>query len=114
MNTRIDRRQLAIDLCTRSTCFVKMASVISDQIGIFAWGWNAMGPYGLGTHAEDHAISRANRKRLHGSTITVAGFRRGRYVLSRPCVRCYPLIVRMKIKTIEYIHPNGVWSVIKL
>jgi hypothetical protein len=118
MNTRIDRRQLAIDLCTRSTCRTKMAAVCSDRYGIFSWGWNSAGPSGLGTHAEEHAVQRANRRRLQGCTVTVAGFRsetRSRFVLSCPCSeRCWPLLKRVGVKTIEFIHPDGHWTFYRL
>jgi len=116
MNTRIDRRQLAIDLCARSSCRTKMAAVCSDKNGIFSWGWNSMGPSGFGTHAEENAILRSNRKRLIGCTVSVAGYRNPlRYVLSCPChERCWPLLKRVGVKTIEFVHPDGHWTFYRL
>lgn len=114
MNTRVDRRQLAIDLCSRSSCHTRMAAVISDSYGIFSWGWNSMGPTGLGTHAEEHAVSRANQRRLRGSVVTVAGYRIGaqpRFVFACPCKeRCWPLLKRVGIKTVEFMHPDQCWT----
>jgi len=120
MNTRVSRRELALDLCLRSACHIKMATVCSDARGIFAWGWNSSGRGGLGQHAEEHAIGRANRNRLHGCVVTVAGFRyrsKGQisYVLSCPCKeRCWPLLKRVGVKTIEFLHPDGHWTFYRL
>lgn len=103
-------KDLAIDLLRRSECNVQMAAVLSDKVGIFAWGYNNSGPRGDGCHAEAHALTRANRKRLHGATITVAGVRRGRgRVLSAPCEECAQLIAAAGLKTIEYHDKDGVW-----
>lgn len=113
MNTRLGRRDLAINLCARSTCHTKMAAVISDHHGIFSWGWNHMGSNGLGLHAEEFAIERANPRRLRGSIITVAGYRRrGSLIISRPCdERCLPLIRRCGIKRIELIDNDKEWHI---
>jgi pyrimidine deaminase RibD-like protein len=95
-----------------------MAAIFSDDMGIFAWGWNHSGS-GYGTHAEEHAISRANRKRLKGCVASVAGLRHRPtgtvYVFSSPCrERCWPLLERVGVKTIEFLNLNGTWTVRKL
>jgi len=76
-------RQLALDLLARSDGKVQMSAVLSDKHGrVLAWGGMA------GTrHAEEHALSRANPRRVAGSTVTVAG-RRAKsrnLVHARPC-----------------------------
>jgi hypothetical protein len=131
MNTRISRRELAIDLCSRSACYIKMAAVCSDSSGIFAWGWNSSGRDGYGQHAEEHAISRANRKRLKDCVVTIAGLRHRKggvsgitheryhgyvsYVFACPCKdRCWPLLQAVGVKTIEFIHPDGHWTFYRL
>ena len=86
-----DPRKLVIDLLPRSICLVKVAAVIADRKGrILSWGWNSVGATGLGEHAEAAAIRRANRKRLEGATIYVAGeWRdRGKVVTAKPCWNC--------------------------
>ena len=102
---------LAIDLLDRSICRVEVSAVLSDASGIYSWGWNFQGLDGLGCHAEIHAIMRANRKRLNGSTITIAGRRRksGNAVCSLPCMECMSAIVRNHIHRIEYRDKNGDW-----
>lgn len=105
-----------IDLLNRSSCKVKVAAVLSDKRGIFAWGWNSSGQDGNGMHAEEHAFYRANRKRLHGATLTVASIRvgRGAFICSRPCAtRCMKLANKFKIGHIEYITHGGSWQVIE-
>jgi len=59
VNTRKTARELALDLCERSTCRFRMAAVLGDTHSIFTWGWNhmlrdAVG-VGIGMHAEHHA-----------------------------------------------------------
>ena len=113
MQTRRDRRELASDLCSRSPCNVKMAAVITDRNGrVVSWGWNGTGSDGLGLHAEEHAIQRANRRRLWGAVITVAGQRRGKAITSKPCAeRCHRRIARAGIARIEYFNAgNGQWA----
>ena len=122
MNTRLTARELAVALCGRSRCWTRMAAVLSDRHGIFAWGWNHAGPDGMGMHAEEHAVSRANRGRLHGATITVAGFRSGaqrsrrrRFVVSAPCEeRCRPLLVAAGVCTVEFVRADGSWATFRL
>jgi len=102
-------RQLAQDLLPRSLCNVQMTAVISDKHGIFSWGWNSSGN-GDGLHAEAHAISRANRRRLKGATITIAGVRKGRgKVISAPCMVCLAIISACGIKSIEFHDKDGMW-----
>ena len=110
MNTRVIPRQLAIDLCRRSPCRTKMAAVLFDAWGIFSWGWNFSGPHGLGMHAEDHCLHRANRRRLGGSRMVVAGLKpsgKG-LVPSRPCEGCR---TRLQASGVELVifHEDGEW-----
>ena len=111
MNTKLDPRELVASLCNRSSCRIKMAAVLSDRWGVFAWGWNGSGYDGMGQHAEEHAIGRANKNRLKGATITIAG--KGRKpVCSFPCInRCLPLILKKRIKYIVFQDADGGWNV---
>lgn len=87
--------------------------MIVDRDGrIFSWGWNHSGKDGMGMHAEEHAISRANRKRLINSTIYTAGERRrsGNIVSSFPCESCLATIVKVGIGRIVYRDKNGEWK----
>lgn len=108
-------RQLAQQLVGRSVCRVQMAAVIHDRTGIFAWGWNHMGLDGLGEHAEACAIRRANRKRLPGATITVAGqhARNSKWSISLPCMDCMSLIQSVGISRIVY-HDKTAWRTLTL
>src|SRR3990167_1726297 len=107
MNTRTCPRLLAIDLMERSPCQVKMAAVLTDMDGrIFSWGWNSIGMHGFGLHAEQHAIQRANRNRLSGSTISVAGRRKG-WVYSYPCAACLKMLMKARIYKIEFLVKSG-------
>ena len=110
MNLKVCRRELALDLTSRSTCTVRMAAVLSDRSGrIFSYGWNSVWD-GWGLHAEEHAIRRANPRRLEGSRITIAGRRRG-LVRSFPCLdRCLPRLIRMGIQKIEWLDKDGTWQ----
>lgn len=104
-------RQLAEDILMRSECSVKVGCAIEDQTGIVAWGWNSVG-HGFGIHAEHHAISRANRRRLAGATIYVASMRRknGKLVTSKPCDACRRLINKWAIHVI-WRDSSGNWRV---
>ena len=107
--------ELALSLTRRSICRVKMAAVIYDSRGVFSWGWNH-GSGGKGIHAEVHAISRANPKRLKGATIVVAG-QHGRWngrefvptvpSNSLPCSNCRKLIEKHDLR-IRYMK-DGRW-----
>ena len=84
-------QQLAIDISRRSTCNVQVGAVIQDRSGrIVSWGWNNPGRDGKGQCAEAMAVERANPKRLKGSTIYIAGFRRRnkQIVYAKPCLSC--------------------------
>lgn len=102
--------ELAIDLLNRSTCTVQVAAVIADAHGIFCWGWNGVGS-GLGIHAEHHAITRANRKRLQLATIYVASrrMRNQKTVNSKPCEDCQKLITKWELTAI-YRDELGNWT----
>jgi deoxycytidylate deaminase len=107
-----DPRQLAIDLLPRSTCNVQVAATISDGRGIFAWGWNNPGK-GFGECAEAAAIRRANKERLLGSVIFVAGRRNrnGKIVGSKPCDSCKKKIVKNGLIAM-YRDSDGEWRVL--
>lgn len=118
VNTRVGARKLALKLLLRSRCRVKVAAVLSDDRGIFAWGWNHLGTDGRsGVHAEQHAVMRANPKRLNGACLTVAG-RHGiqqkkNFVYARPCEDiCMPLVEKYQIRKIEYLTNSRVWETI--
>lgn len=117
MNTKSKTaRDLALELCRRSACRVGMAAVLSDNQGIFSWGWNHAVVDG-GKHAEQKAFKGANRYRLKGATLTVAGIRKKnkRFVYSMPCAeRCMKLVLKHGIKRIDFIIKSGEWKVIKI
>lgn len=100
---------LVIGLLSRSTCAVQVAALLVDNHGVFAWGWNNMGPKGLGWHAEAHCLSRANRSRLPGSTLYVAAMRsrNGKIVTARPCLECQPKLTA--IGSVIYRDADGTW-----
>jgi cytidine deaminase len=102
--------RLAEDILERSKCSVKVGASIQDATGILAWGWNSEGFDGYGLCAEAHAITRANRKRLRGSTIYVAGMRarNGKLVPARPCIDCQKLIDKWQLKVI-WRDNDGSW-----
>lgn len=104
-----DPRQLALDLIPRSICAVKVAAVIADRQGIFSWGWNNSGD-GFGEHAEAAAIRRANKKRLEGSTIYIAGLRdrNSKPVNSKPCPACERLVKKWGL-IVVYRDSYGGW-----
>ena len=104
-------QELAIDLLDRSVCKVRMAAVLSDNYGIFAWGWNS----GY-IHAEEMVLMRANPRRVPGSTITVAGQRAksGNWVYSFPCHKvqknCLRMLVGRKVRRIVFLTKEGAFS----
>lgn len=100
MRKPIDGAELASEILSRSICSVQVGAAIADNHGVFSWGWNSSGPNGYGQCAEQHAISRANKKRLVGALIFVAGIRRrnGKVVPSKPCERCQKLIDKFKLR----------------
>lgn len=105
-----DPRTLAVDLLERSTCTVQVAAVLFDARGIFAWGWNSAGPDGFGQHAEAHALTRANPKRLSGATVVVAGRRGSAIVPSPPCLGCRKSLERSGVAWYYYEQRWGVWE----
>jgi deoxycytidylate deaminase len=106
-----DAKDLARDILSRSSCSVQVGAAISDDVGIFSWGWNSVGFTGLGLHAEAHAILRANKQRLFGSTIYVASKRKrnGKTVVSKPCEDCQKLIQKWNIG-VKWRDNNGEWK----
>ena len=106
-----DPRELAETLLNRSTCSVMVAACIEDKFGIHSWGWNSAGYSGYGMHAEAHAIVRANKPRLYGSTIYVASIRKrnGNPVIAKPCVNCQKLLDKYMI-TVKYRDKDGLWK----
>ena len=66
--------------------------------------------------AERHAINRANPKRLHGATLTVAAHRKsnGNHVFCQPCEDCFNLAKKHGIETVEHTDENGNWIVFRL
>ncbi len=108
-----DPRRLAEDLLARSTCSVQVAAVLVDDNGrIIAWGWNDMGPTGFGLHAESHCLHRANKTRIEGSTIYVAGQRKKSEnpVLARPCDACMAKLISYKVSDVWYRDRDGTWK----
>lgn len=112
MNKHRHPMELAEDLAGRSICQVRVGAVIVDKTGrVVSWGWNHSGPGGVGMCAERHAISRANRKRLDGSTIYIYGvrYRNGRHpryapkaIEPRPCQKCQ--------RVIDSVGATAVWN----
>lgn len=115
MNIRQKPTDIALQLLSRSSCRVQMSAVVHDKHGIFAWGWNHAGADGLGEHAECCAIRRANPRRLHNATITVAGQRKKsqRPVISLPCMDCMDAILKQNITRVTY-HDKERWHTILL
>lgn len=109
-------QELAISLTKRSTCAVQVASVIWDNWGIFAWGNNSAGSDGFGEHAEAHAIRRANKSRLNGASIAVAGRRKrnGKIVVSLPCTDCANRVSKWGIKWVWIESREGLWQRISI
>ena len=118
MNTQKLPEELALDLTARSTAKYQIAAVIFDKHGIISWGWNHYPENnGTSTHAEDHAITRANPKRRTGATIVVAGRKNGsgKMLLAKPCPDCQNLILRVGITKIIYSDPtnSNSWNTLK-
>lgn len=108
--------ELAVDLTKRSICAVQVAAVVWDSYGVFSWGWNSAGPDGMGEHAEAHAIKRANKARLAGSSIAIAGRRKrnGKIVVSLPCTDCANRVSKWGIKWVWIESKDGLWQRIQL
>ena len=105
-----DPRDLVLNLLSRSVCAIQVASVIADDVGIFGWGWNSMGPTGYGLCAERHAIGRSKRVRLWEATIYVAGKYKdkGTVVNSKPCEKCQAMIDKYGM-TVVFRGKDGKW-----
>lgn len=111
MNTKRDPKEIAEAMITRSSCHVRVGAVLVDKAGnVFSWGWNSMGLDGFGQCAEIHCIKRANRARLPGSVMLIAGerARNKKAVPAKPCTRCQRWLDRWKIKAI-YRDSNLEW-----
>lgn len=97
---------------SRSTCSVRVGACLVDEYGrIFSWGWNSMGPHGLGLHAEAHAICRANHQRLLNSTLYVASVRarNNLSVTSKPCIGCQILMQNLHIHRALWREKDNTW-----
>lgn len=107
-------QELAVDIMGRSKCAVQVGAVVADRHGIFSWGWNYDGPNGMGLHAEEHAINRANHRRCEGASIYVAGQRKRnwRKVEAKPCDNCMQRIVASGIKRVYWRGKDGNWKMI--
>ena len=126
MNTHRDPRELAVDLLDRSSCKIQVAAVLWDASGIFSWGWNHERNGNEGEHAEEHAIKRANPKRLRGGRLTVAARRKknGQFILARPCAKerrdapwarpCLEICHSVGLRLAEFTNKGGGWEVINL
>lgn len=114
MNKNKTPQELAEDILHRSTCRVKVGSVLVDRKGsIMSWGWNHAGN-GFGCHAEVHAINRCNPKRLEGASIYVAGIRSktGQWVPSIPCEDCHRMILGSGIRRVFFRDRTGWYSLV--
>ena len=110
MNTKRDPKEIAEALISRSVCLIRVGACIVDKWGVFSWGFNHMGPDGMGMCAERFAISRSSKKRLYNSTIYVAGqYRRGKFVPSKPCEKCQRIIDKYNMIVI-WRDRNGEWK----
>ena len=107
--------ELAEYVANRSTCHIRVGAILSDKYGVFAWGHNHSGT-GLGMCAERHAISRANKKRLTGSTLTIYSVRNrnGKRLPSFPCDKCWQWVVNFKIGKVVYQTIHEGWKEITL
>ena len=126
MNTHCDPRELAVDLLNRSSCEVQVAAVLWDSHGIFSWGWNHERNGNEGEHAEEHAVKRANPKRLRGARLTVAARRRKsrRIIFARPCVKerrdapwarpCLEICRSVGLRLVEFTTKSGGWETLNL
>lgn len=126
MNTKCDPEDLAKALLSRSCCNVQVSAVLSDNRGIFAWGWNNDGGVKLmGECAERHAIRRANRQRLRGARLVVSAKRAksGSQLLALPCgyhedgahsEGCFQLALDKGISKIKFTLKKEGWGEIDL
>lgn len=107
---------LAIDLLNRSVCRIQCAAVLFDRHGIFSWGWNSAGADGFGEHAECHAIRRANRNRLSGASIAIAGRRKrnSKIVTALPCASCLARLLKVELANVLVQSKDGIWQRVRL
>ncbi|MBI3633154.1 MAG: hypothetical protein HY226_02585 [Candidatus Vogelbacteria bacterium] len=112
---------MALDISRRSPCRVQVGAVLSDKKGrVISWGWNHyLDAHKNTIHAEEYAFMRANPERIRvgGITLTIAGSHCNNHtwVYSRPCIeRCLKLVLRHKIKNIEYTTREGKWEKITI
>lgn len=93
-----------------------MAAVLSDPQGrIVSWGWNIGGSRPL--HAEIHALSRANPRRVLGSTLYLVGRRAksGNWVQAFPCRKKCLVFVRTRgVRQIVWLNKEGAWKTTRL
>lgn len=100
----------------------QIGAVLVDIDGrIFQWGWCHKGQSKFikdsrSVCAEEHALVRANKHRLRGATLYVAGLRRPsvnvveRVILAKPCEKCERLALSFRINKIRFTdpsHPRG-------
>lgn len=104
--------EVAESLLNRSSCSVQVAAILVDKWGIFAWGWNSMGPDGRGQHAEDHCLKRANKSRLANAIMYVCArrTRNKKIVTAKPCEQCQPKL--KNIGTVCYRDKDGMWNIL--
>ena len=112
MKKPADPRELAIAILERSPCRIKVGAVLADDWGIHSWGWNSAGPDGYGQHAEEHCLSRANRRRLPMSTLYVAACRTRNsgtkgVVTAKPCPDCARFLRGIPV---VYRDGSGTWQ----
>lgn len=107
-----DPKEIAEALLNRSVCAVQVSAVLADHFGIFSWGINHAGPDGFGEHAEIHALSRCNRRRLSHATMYVAAQRQrnGKAVTAKPCEACQ-VAVRF-VREVVWRDNTGEWKVL--
>lgn len=113
MRRNLCPKEIAESISHRSTCRVKVGACLADKKGrVFSVGWNNVGSLGLGCCAEIHAITRANPKRLEGSSIFVYGSHRktGNPCPAKPCLHCLGFIIRSGIKTVNWNNKSSGWS----
>jgi cytidine deaminase len=108
---KLNGKSLATEILSRSRCHVQVGAAIEDKTGLFSWGWNSDGPDGFGQCAERHAVARANKRRLLGATIYVAGIRRrnGKLVPSKPCELCQAVIDKHRLHVV-WRGNDGEWQ----
>lgn len=111
-------KTMAATILRRSDHYVfQIGAVLVDPQGrCVSWGWNTynQGTGWLSGHAEVQAVRRANRKRLRGSSVYVAGMSRksGQPVLAKPCKACAKLLAHFGIRMAYFTTKKGWESVV--